>query len=144
MNFSFMLSNFPVFYKISFVTGKQNQNVICKSSTTLQIKYLLQQQYRNQTHHFVLSRFPGEEQWRLGTIAVTACLLARLLTFPKCFQNLFKIPTFAYLGMEKDKAGRLAIILILLQTSFIPNPLTIPIPPGIPTMCHPSAKGTEA
>lgn len=33
--FLYAFLNFPVFYKISFVTEKQNQKVICKGSTQL-------------------------------------------------------------------------------------------------------------
>ena len=60
--------------------------------TSYKIKYLLQQQYRNQTHHFVLSRFPEAEQWRLVNYCCNSLLISKAPLSPSAFKICSKYP----------------------------------------------------
>lgn len=109
--FLYAFLNSPVFYKISFVTEKQNQKIICKSSTWLVTKSNTYSSNSTETKPIILYYlgFLRQNNGAWWTIAVTACLLVRLL-FPQVLSKFVQNTHFAYLGMEKDKAGRPTII----------------------------------
>lgn len=100
--FLYTFLNFPVSYKITFITGKQNQNVTCKWGSLLVKNYILtQQQYKNQIYPFVLSGFSKKEQWCLVNQCCNS-LSAKIPLFLTAFKISSKYPLCLFWYGEKQ------------------------------------------